>query len=452
VIVGIIVPARMGTATTLGEMLTSLDLRGYTGELRGVLPRPNLAGEGPVTEVRAIIASVRAHGDAALRDLTRRFDGVELGDLRVPDSEVAGAPDRIPADLWSALSEAHDAIEAFHRHTPAQRGSFERDGVVVHYLPRPVDRAGLYAPGGRAQYPSTVLMTAVPARVAGVAEIVLCVPPGTDGKVAPTLLAAASLAGVTEVYRVGGAQAIAALAYGTESIRRVDVIAGPGNRWVSLAQREVAGVVGVPSSFAGPSEVIVIADDTTPVEFAAIDIVVQAEHGPDGLAWLITWSEEAAREISEAVGRLVRVAPRRGEIESTLGAGGFVVLVDGPEQAMAVSNEIAPEHLELCSADPESLLPLVRSAGVVFLGPYAPAAIGDYVAGPSHVLPTYGSARYASGLGVDDFVKRIHAVEVDPAALERLAPTVARLAEAEGLSAHAESVRMRCGKAARSLT
>jgi histidinol dehydrogenase len=295
-------------------------------------------------------------------------------------------------------------------------------------------------------------MTAIPARVAGVPEVVLCVPPGADGRVAPSLLAAASLAGVSEVYRVGGAQAIAALAFGTESIRRVDVIAGPGNRWVSMAQREVAGVVGVPSSFAGPSEVIVIADDTTPVEFAAIDIVVQAEHGPDGLAWLITWSEHAAREISEAVDRLVKVAPRRREIESTLAAGGYAVLVDGPEQAMAVSNEIAPEHLELFSEDPEKLLPLVKSAGVVFLGPYTPAAIGDYVAGPSHVLPTYGSARYASVLGVEDFTKRIHAVEVDRSAIDRLAPTVARLAKAEGLSAHAESVLMRCGKAARSHT
>jgi histidinol dehydrogenase len=402
--------------------------------------------------VRAIIADVRAHGDAAIRELTRRFDGVELDDLRVPPAEVTDARGRIPADLWEALSEAHDAIEAFHRHTQPQRGTYERGGVVVHYLPRPVDRAGLYAPGGRAQYPSTVLMTAIPARVAGVPEVVLCVPPGADGKVARTLLAAASLAGVTEVYRVGGAQAIAALAYGTESIRRVDVIAGPGNRWVSIAQREVAGAVGVPASFAGPSEVIVIADDTTRVEFAAIDIVVQAEHGPDGLAWLITWSEQAAQDISEAVGRLVKVAPRRSEIESTLAAGGYVVLVDGPEQAMAVSNEIAPEHLELCSEDPEKLLPLVRSAGAVFLGPYTPASIGDYVAGPSHVLPTYGSARYASGLGVEDFTKRIHAVEVSRPTVDRLAPTVARLAEAEGLFAHAESVLMRCGEAARSLT
>jgi histidinol dehydrogenase len=198
--------------------------------------------------------------------------------------------------------------------------------------------------------------------------------------------------------------------------------------------------------------VIVIADDTTRVEFAAIDIVVQAEHGPDGLAWLITWSEQAAQDISEAVGRLVKVAPRRSEIESTLAAGGYVVLVDGPEQAMAVSNEIAPEHLELCSEDPEKLLPLVRSAGAVFLGPYTPASIGDYVAGPSHVLPTYGSARYASGLGVEDFTKRIHAVEVSRPTVDRLAPTVARLAEAEGLFAHAESVLMRCGEAARSLT
>jgi len=241
------------------------------------------------------------------------------------------------------------------------------------------------------------------------------------------------------------------MAYGTESIRAVDVIAGPGNMFVSVAQRQVAGegAVSVPASFAGPSEVVVVADDTTPVDHAAIDVVVQAEHGPDGLAWLITWSETAADAISDAVGRLVAESPRRGEIEATLSDGGYAVVVDGPEQAMEVANAIAPEHLELMNADPESLVPLVQNAGAVFVGAHAPASVGDYVAGPSHVLPTNGSARFAEALGVHDFLKTVHVISVSAEGLERLGPHVEVLAHAEGLAAHAESVRLRRGSGAR---
>nr|MDQ3758141.1 histidinol dehydrogenase [Actinomycetota bacterium] len=275
--------------------------------------------------------------------------------------------------------------------------------------------------------------------------VVLCVPPGPDGAVAAPTLAAAALAGVDEVYRIGGAQAVAAMAYGTESIRPVDVIVGPGNIYVSVAKREVAneGVVGVPSAFAGPSEVVVVADDSAPVEFAAIDVVVQAEHGPDGLAWLVTWSEPVADAVTAAVERIVEASPRRAEIEATLSDGGYAVLVDGPEQAIEVSNAIAPEHLELMVADPEALLPMVRHAGAVFTGAYAPASVGDYLAGPSHVLPTYGSARFGGALRVDDFCKYVHVVSLDEQTLARLAPHVAAIAEAEGLAAHAESVRIR---------
>jgi histidinol dehydrogenase len=274
---------------------------------------------------------------------------------------------------------------------------------------------------------------------------VLCTPPEKDGSVDGPTLAAAALAGVDEVYRIGGAQAIAAMAYGTETIRPVDVIVGPGNVYVSIAKREVAqaGLVGVPSAFAGPSEVVVIADETTPVDFAAIDVIVQAEHGPDGLAWLVTWSEEAADRITEAIARLTEQAPRRSEIEANLARGGYCVLVDSPERAMEVANVVAPEHLELMTADPESLVPLVRSAGAVFCGPYAPASVGDYMAGPSHVLPTNGSARFSSALRVQDFSKQIHLVSLDQPTLAKIAPHVAALAEAEGLPAHALSVRMR---------
>jgi histidinol dehydrogenase len=426
-------------------MLRLLDLRGVRGDdLRAHLPRPEVAGDEPVAEVRAIIAQVREGGDAALRELTRRFDGAEIDELEVPPQALATSLDEIDGELREALYAARDAIEAFHRFRPGgTERRFERNGVVVRSLDRPVGRAGLYAPGGRAQYPSTVLMTAIPARVAGVGEVALCVPPGPDGQVAAPTLAAAAIAGVDEVYRVGGAQAIAAFAYGTETIRPVDVIAGPGNLWVSIAQREVSGVVGVTGAFAGPSEVVVIADETTPVEFAAVDIVVQAEHGPHGLAWLITWSEEVAAAVNEAVARITAAAPRRAEIEATLSTGGYVALVDGPEQALDVANEIAPEHLELCTADPERLLEMVRNAGAVFLGPWAPASVGDYLAGPSHVLPTFGSARYASALGVEDFVKRMHAIDVDREALARLTPHLVAIAEAEGLHVHALSAQMR---------
>jgi len=428
-------------------MLTRLDLRGCGTDVRGRLPRPGWDGEAPVDAVRMILADVRSRGDEAVRECTERFDRVSLDDLRVPAAEVGAALHAIPAPLREALEAAAASVEAYHRHqyeawtaTP-----HERDGIVVKEMRRPVDRAGCYVPGGRARYPSTVLMTAVPARVAGVPEVALCVPPQGDGTVPAVTLAAAAIAGVDEVYRIGGAQAVGAMAYGTESVRAVDVIVGPGNLFVAVAKREVLGegVVGVPAGFAGPSEVVVVADATAPVDCAAIDVIVQAEHGPDGLAWLVTWSEQVADEVSAAVARLVEDAPRRADIEATLRTGGYAVVVDSPEAAVEVANLIAPEHLELMCEGADDLLALVRHAGVVFCGPWAPASVGDYVAGPSHVLPTYGSARYSSGLRVDDFLRTIHSVTLDAAALAKVAPHVAAIAEAEGLAAHARAVRLR---------
>jgi histidinol dehydrogenase len=424
-------------------VLRRLDLRGAGPDLRDRLPRPSQAGEQPLEAVQGIIAQVRQRGDDALRELTKRFDGADLGLLRVPDADVASASARISRELAGALETAYDNIRAYHETQVTHEVVHGRDGVVVRDLRRPVDRAGLYVPGGRASYPSTVLMTAVPARVAGVPELVLCVPPRRDGSVPDEVLAAASVAGVDEVYRVGGAQAIAAMAYGTESIRAVDVIVGPGNIYVALAKREVAGVVGIPSAFAGPSEVVVVADGSAPVEFAAVDVILQAEHGPDGLAWLVTWDENVADAVAQEVARMVAASPRRAEIESTLAEGGYAVVCDSPEQAMAVANAIAPEHLELMTADPESLLPLVRHAGAVFCGPWAPASVGDYIAGPNHVLPTNGLARFSETLRVDDFVKHVHVVTLNEEALGRVGPHVIALAEAEGLDAHAESIRVR---------
>jgi histidinol dehydrogenase len=289
-------------------------------------------------------------------------------------------------------------------------------------------------------------MTAIPARVAGVAQVALCVPPDATGAVPAVTLAAAAIAGVDEVYRIGGAQAIGAMAYGTESVPAVDVIVGPGNVYVALAKREVAGIVGVPSAFAGPSEVVVVADDSTQPELAAVDVILQAEHGPGGLAWLVTWSQSAADAITAEIDAQVAVAARRGDIEATFATGGHAVVCSGPEQAAAVVNLIAPEHLELLTADPRALLPLIRHAGAIFCGPWAPASVGDYIAGPSHVLPTAGTARFSGALTVRDFQKDLHVITLDEAALAKVAPHVEAIATAEGLHAHADSVRRRRGR------
>jgi len=426
-------------------MLTRLDLRGSGTDVADRLPRPDLGGAAPVEAVREILAEVKKRGDAALREYTERFDGVVVGDLSIGPAALDEALAATPTGLRDALEEARAAILAYHRATLRGDAVHSREGVTVRELARPVDRAGVYVPGGRAPLLSTVLMTAIPARVAGVGEVVVCSPPGPDGRVPPGILAAAALAEVDEVHPVGGAQAIAALAYGTESIRPVDVIVGPGNVYVATAKREVGaeGAVGLPAAFAGPSEVVVVADETTPADYAAIDLVVQAEHGPDGLAWLITWSESVADAVTDAVSRFVAASPRRADLEATLDGGGYAVLVDGPEQAAAVFNAIAPEHLELMNASPEALLPLVRNAGAVFCGVDAPASVGDYVAGPSHVLPTGGSARFFSPLSVADFVKRTSIIEYDAAALHAQGADIEALAEVEGLHAHGRAVSVR---------
>ena len=428
-----------------GTVLTRLDLRGARGdELVSRLPRPAAPSDVAVESVRELLAEVRVGGDRAVLALTERFDGVRLGRLLVAPEALEAALDSISPEVRTALEAARDAIEAFHRTQVRPPHRAERNGITIDARTVPVERAGLYVPGGRGAYPSTVLMTAVPARVAGVDRTVLCVPPDrATGRVASVTLAAAALAEVDEVYAVGGVQAIGAMAYGTESIRPVDVIVGPGNVYVALAKREVAGLVGVPSAFAGPSEIVVVADETTPATYAAIDVMVQAEHGPDGLAWLVTWSADAADAIDAEIERLVAVAPRRAEIEQNFARGGLLALVDGPEQAVAVANLIAPEHLELMNDDPEALVPGIRNAGAVFCGPLSPASIGDYAAGPSHVLPTFGSARFGSALTVDDFVKQVHVIRVDEEGFDRVADTVETLASVEGFDAHAQSIRLR---------
>ncbi len=425
-------------------MLTRIDVRGRRGKaLADALPRPEEPGRAERDVVAGIIDRVQKDGDRALLSLTEELDGVVLERIAVADSELHEALARIPEDLRQALLVAHRNIAAYHAHEMAAVPDFVAHGVRVRHLVRPVDRVGCYAPGGRARYPSTVLMCAVPAKVAGVEQVVLCVPPGRDGRIDDATLAAAALAGVDEVYAIGGAQAIAAMAHGTESLRRVDVVVGPGNRYVAEAKRQVSGLVGVASAFAGPSEVVVVASPDTPAEFAAIDLAVQAEHGPDGLAWLVTWSEEKAEEVEEALGRVVSSSPRRDDLSATLRANGYACIVDSVEHAVAVANVVAPEHLELLFDQAETLLASVRAAGAVFCGPWSPASLGDYVAGPNHVLPTNRTARFASALRADDFRRHLHAVSAQPAAMETLGPAVVTLAETEGLPAHAASIELR---------
>ena len=431
-------------------VLERLDLRGFTGDLTDPLAPPEEAA-GPIDAVRAIIADVRARGDAAVRDLTERFDGCAIDDLEVPSDTIDAALAGISTELRAALEYLAGEVRAYHEAQERAPVALDRPGLQIEELVLPVERVGCYVPGGRAVYPSTVLMTAVPARVAGVPAVVLCAPPGPDGTVPAATLAAAALAGVDTVYRIGGAQAIAALAYGTESVRPVDVIVGPGNAYVALAKREVAGQVGT-DSIAGPSEVVVIADATADPELVAADLLAQAEHGPGGVAVLVTWHAPLVDTVDAAVTRRLPDAPRRTEIEASLRGGGRAVLVRDADQALAVANTLAPEHLELCTADPDALVPHVRNAGAVFCGSWTPAVVGDYAAGVNHVLPTARTARFASALRVDDFRKHVHVVRADETALRRIAPHVEALAAAEGLPEHGRSVALRAQAAPAEVT
>ena len=428
---------------TVWWVLTRHDLRSLDQSYQDALPRPLGETGAHLAAVRQIIGEVQRRGDEALCELGERFDGSRPDPLRIIAQNLAAAVTRVDPHVVASLRAAAESIESFHRSAGNPAHAHEHRGMRVEAVSQPVDRAGCYVPGGRAAYPSTVLMTVVPARAAQVPEVVVCVPPGADGKVADVTLAAASIAGVDELYAVGGAQAIAAMAYGTETIRPVDVIVGPGNVYVSLAKREVAGVVGVPSAFAGPSEICVVADGSVDPRYVAIDLLVQAEHGPDGLSWLIVVDDHVLAAVESAMADLLQRAPRRSEIESTLASGGHVALVRDWTQAIDVANWIAPEHLQLMTKNAAELVGRVRHAGAVFVGPLAPAVMGDYIAGPSHVLPTNGSARFAGALGIQDFTKQIHVVSLDEAAMRWAGPHVEALATAEGLDAHAESVRLR---------
>jgi histidinol dehydrogenase len=403
------------------------------------------ADAGIETSVRAILDEVRRRGDAALCELTERFDGfrADAGGLRLSSAEMeAGAASLDPAAA-AALRLAAERIEAFHRRQRRESWVAPEAGIgMLGQLVRPLARVGVYVPGGSAAYPSSVLMNVLPARVAGVAEIALCTPGGRDGAVPAAVLAAARLTGVTEVYRLGGAQAVAALAYGTESVRPVDKIVGPGNVYVATAKRLVFGLVGI-DMLAGPSEVLVLSDGSAPAAWIAADLLAQAEH--DGLASAICVTSQAphARAVQAEVERQLAELPRAETARQALCRYGAVIVVPDLRAGVALAAAVAPEHLELVVSDPWALLPAVRNAGAIFLGPHTPEAAGDYLAGPSHVLPTAGSARFGSPLSVEDFVQRSSLVALMPAALTAWRDPIARLARLEGLEAHARSVTIR---------
>ena len=415
----------------------------YISEVEGRAAQDGLCLEG---EVRSILEDVRKRGEAALVHYTRVFDGLRIpADQReVKRSEVKEAYGKVPRDFLRTLKKATQRIRKFHRHLSKTRTASwkqEEKGIRLGQATRPLERVGIYVPGGKASYPSTVLMAAIPAKVAGVREILMVTPPRKEG-ISPAVLVAADLAGVDRIYRIGGVQAIAALAYGTDSIPKVDKIVGPGNQYVATAKRLVYGDVDI-DMVAGPSEIIIVSDKNTPPPFIAADLISQAEHDEMALTVMITDSEALGREVEKEVERQLPSLKRRKVASASLDRRGAILIVRNLEQAMDLVNRIAPEHLELAVSRPLSLAKSVKHAGAVFLGPHTPEAIGDYMAGPNHILPTAGTARFSSALGVEDFIKRTNLIRFTQKALKRFEKDVKRFAEWEGLEGHYQAVQMR---------
>lgn len=405
------------------------------------IPRPPTGGQ-PVEAVREIVQKVIDEADRALFELTERFDKVKLDSLRVPQEEIDAAYKASPPQLVTALREAAARIRTFARHQALQPWEAEIGGGMMGETVHPVARAGCYVPGGRASYPSSVLMTAIPASVAGVPEIALCVPPASDGSLPQATLAAARVAGVTEVYRVGGAQAIAAMAYGTESIPKVEVIVGPGNIYVALAKQQVAGLVGI-DSIAGPSEIAVVTDGESDPRVIAYDLLAQAEHGPDGTFALVTWKEEALVYVAQELTLILSEIDASDQLRAAIERGCVGVAVKDLDHAAQAINEFAPEHLELLFEGAENEYERFKYAGAIFVGLWSPVPFGDYVAGSNHVLPTGGGARWASGLRTSHFQRTSAVVRHTKASLSAAAAHIEALAEAEGLVNHGRAVRAR---------
>ncbi len=413
--------------------------------LENLLKRSPNQYEEYTKRVADIIENIRSGRDAALFDYTARFDGVTLtaDTIRVTKEEIEEAYAKVPPELLDVIRRAIVNIREFHE--KQRRNSWfdtRPDGSILGQRITPLSRVGVYVPGGKAAYPSSVLMNVIPARVAGVERIVMTTPPGRDGRVYEGTLVAAAEAGVDEIYKAGGAQAVAALAFGTESIPKVDKIVGPGNIYVALAKKAVYGYVSI-DSVAGPSEILVLADETANPRYVAADLLSQAEHDELASAILITTSGELAQKVSEQIDGFLQTLTRKDIIEKSLANYGYILLADTMEQAVDAANEIASEHLEILTADPFAVMTKIRNAGALFLGSYSSEPLGDYFAGPNHVLPTNGTARFFSPLGVDDFIKKSSVIAYTREALEPAAPDIIRFANAEGLSAHANSIAVR---------
>lgn len=393
--------------------------------------------------VSEIIANVRKNGDKALFEYAKKFDKVELESLLVSEAEIKEAVESVEPEFLAVLKQAKENIELFHK--KQLRSGFEikkENGVVTGQKITPVDRAGLYVPGGTAAYPSTVLMDAIPAKIAGCKEVVMVTPPSKDGKVNSAILAAASVAGVDKIFKVGGAQAIAALAYSTESIPKVDKIVGPGNAFVAEAKKQVFGTVSI-DMIAGPSEILIVADSKSNPAYVAADLLSQAEHDKLASAVLVTDSEQLANEVSAELEKQIPLLEREEIARTSIDNNGKIIVADSIEKAIDIANEIAPEHLELCVDNPFDYLERVRHAGSVFMGRYCPEALGDYLAGANHTLPTSGTAKFSSPLSVDDFIKKTQFTYYTKQALDEVAADVALFARKEGLTAHAKSAIIR---------
>ncbi len=413
-----------------------------------VMSRSQLTNDEVTARVKEIIARIRSEGDAALFDYTERFDRVRLTPetVQVTRKEIEAAYAMAEPEWIDATREAARRITAFHEKQKQNTWIDFRPGIALGQKITPLGRVGVYVPGGTAAYPSSVLMNILPAKVAGVKEIVMVTPPGPDGGVSyPLTLAAADIAGVDRIYKIGGAQAIAALAFGTETIPRVDKITGPGNIYVAVAKREVYGHVGI-DMVAGPSEVLVVADDSADPRWVAADLLSQAEHDPMAAAILVTDSESTAEAVGAELERQTALLPRREVVEKSLGAYGTAVVCPDLDACADMVNAIAPEHCELYVREPYALLPKIDNAGAIFLGAWSPEPLGDYLAGPNHVLPTSGTARFFSPLSVDDFVKKSSIICASRGELEKVSDQVILLARREGLDAHANAVAIRFGK------
>ena len=412
-------------------------------ELKHELSRSQFSHDDVNTIVKKILDDVKLRGDQALYDYNKKFDNVSLSSLQVTEKEIEDAFNRLDNELLDVIRYSHENIVRYH--TKQKRNDFldkDTDGVILGQIINPIEKVGIYVPGGTAAYPSTVLMNAVPAKVAGVEEIVMVTPPNEDGTISDVILAAAKIAGVTKIFKVGGAQAVAALSYGTETIPAVYKIVGPGNIFVAMAKKMVFGEVAI-DMVAGPSEVLIISDDSSnPVHIAA-DLLSQAEHDKLAACILVTTSEELAKLVAVEIESQLAELPRQEIARESINNNGRIIIAKSIEEAILISNEIAPEHLELAVMDPFALLSKIKNAGSIFLGHNTPEPLGDYLAGPNHTIPTSGTAKFASPLSVDDFIKKSSVIYYSKEALEKVKDKVILFAESEGLTAHANSVRKR---------